>query len=242
MSGDKLPCKKRQPMRFQAFRDFEDGEMISALGFDIVLHRRSLGELSLPSGELIACDPIHSLDTEPFSVKLEPAKYPVYLIIAELRDEKRVAYAVVDLRSTTVSRWERANLSAPAEATIFERRDEVGFASESSLGAFVDAETAAELLNYHQVMMPEENDFERHLWGRVKRQRRTGVGWAGLNLHKDLKIPTGDDRNLIAFDAGYGDGYYDTYIGRDGDGKITSIVTDFEVLELRFPSFPHAAR
>lgn len=229
-------------MRFQAFRDFEDGEMISALGFDIILHRRSLGELSLPSGQLIACDPIHSLDADPFAIQLPPGAYPVHLLIAELRDEKRIAYAVVDLLPTDASRWERADLPALSQDTIFERHDEVGYSSESSLGAFLDAETAAELLNYHQVVMPEENDFERHLWGRIKRQRRKGVGWAALNLRKDLKIPTAEDRNLIAFDAGFGDGYYDTYIGKDRDGKITSIVTDFDVLQLRFPSFPISRR
>ena len=225
-------------MRFQAFRDFEDGEMISALGFDIVLHRRSLGGLVLPSGRLVAADPIHSLDADPFAIELEPGTYPVHLIIAELRDERRIAYAVVDLLPTDASRWERADLPTLSTDTIFERQDEVGYSSESTLGAFLDAETASDLLNYNQIVMPEENDYERQIWGRIKRQRRKGAGWATLDVRKDLQIHTPDERNIIVFDAGYGDGYYDTYIGQDQDGKITSIVTDFEVLELRFPSFP----
>ncbi len=225
-------------MRFRSFRDFEDGEIIGGLGFDIILHRRAIGELVLPSGRLLACDPIAALDTEPFSVQLEPGVYPTHLIIAELRDEKRCAYAVVDLLSSDVYRWELATLPAPPDQTIFDKRDEVGYTVDSSLGAFVDGETAADLLNYHQLVMPEDNDFERHIWGRVNKRRRQGVGWASLDLCRDLKLPCTDDRNLLTFDAGFGNGYYETYIGYDSDDEITSVVTDFEVLDLRFPSFP----
>lgn len=229
-------------MRFQSFREFDDGEIIGGHGFDIVLHRRSLGDLVLPTGNLIACDPLQALDTEPFTIQLEPGPYGVHLIIAELRDEKRSAYAVVTVKPTESLRWEVATLPPPPNQTIFERHEEVGYSVDSTLGAFLDSETAGDILNYHQLVMPEDNDFERHIWGRIKKRRRHGVGWATIDLRRDLMLPAEDGRNLLVFDAGYGDGYYTTYLGFDEDDELSSIVTDFEVLDMRFPSFPMKSR
>lgn len=225
-------------MRFRSFRDFEDGELIDGLGFDIVIHRRSIGELVLPSGRLLACDPISSLDGDPFEAQLEPGTYQAHLIIAELRDEKSVAYAVIDLQpSSTVRRWELAELPSSTETSIFNGDDEMGFAVDSTLAAFLDAETQAELLNYHQIVMPEDNDYERHIWGRINKRRRTGAGWTTLDLRRDLAIPVADGRNMLLFDAGFGEGYFSTYLGYDQENQLVKIVTDFEVLDLRFPSF-----
>jgi hypothetical protein len=225
-------------MRFQSFRDFEDGEFLGALGFDIVIHRRFLGELFLPSGHLVACDPLFALDTEAFSVSLPAGAYPMHLILAELRDELRVAYAVVDVQDGQAQRWEIAELPPLPGSDVLDRFEEVGYAVDSTLGAFLDLETAMDLLNYQQIVLPDEDDFERNLWGQIRRRRRHGVGFASLELRRDLKIPVQDQRNLIAFDAGFGPGYYPTYFGFDGDGSLCRVVTDFDVLDLRFPSFP----
>ena len=233
-----LLSPRKKKMRFRAFREFEDGEMIDGLGYDIVVHRRSLGDLILPSGQLIACDPLLALDSEPFLVDLKPGAYPVHLLIAKLRDEKLVAYSVVSLRSTPVRRWELARLPEREDASLLDRDEESGFHVDSSLGAYLDKETADALVNYHQLVMPEDNDFERHIWGRIHRRRARGVGWAALDLRSDLQLPYGDGRNMLIFDAGFGNGYYSSYVGYDADEEISSIVTDFEVLDLRFPSFP----
>ncbi len=226
-------------MRFRAFREFEDGEIIDGVGYDIVVHRRSIGDLVLPSGRLIACDPLLTLDSDSFSLQLEPGTYPAHLIIPEMRDEKLIAYATLTIRPSDVERWEVATLPDGHDERLPGRNgEEHGYPVDSSLGGFLDRDTASALLNYHQLVMPEDNDFERHLWGRIHRRRKNNVGWAIIDLHRDLNLPFRDGRNLLAFDAGFGNGYYTTYVGYDADNQISSIVTDFEVLDLRFPSFP----
>lgn len=225
-------------MRFRSFHDLGDGEIIDGLGFDIVIHRRSIGELLLPSGRLVACDPISALDSEPFELAIKPGAYPAHLIIAELRDEKSVAYAVIELHSSSARRWELAKLPPTQDRSIFDGAEEMAFAVDSTLAAFLDAKTQADLLNYHQIVMPEDNDYERHIWGRINKRRRSGSGWATLDLRRDLNIPVDDGRNMLVFDSGFGDGYFSTYLGYDDENRLTRIVTDFEVLDLRFPSFP----
>ncbi len=226
-------------MRFRAYREFEDGEIIEGVGYDIIVHRRSIGDLVLPSGQLIACDPLEALDSEPFDIELQPGEYPAHLIIPEMRDEKLVAYAVLSLRDTDVHRWEVAALPPQEQQGFLDAQNDAdGFHVDSSVAAFLDRDTASALLNYHQLVMPEDNDFERHLWGRIHRRRQRGAGWATIDLRRDLKLPFGDGRNLLVFDAGFGNGYYTTYMGYDAEDRICSIVIDFEVLDLRFPSFP----
>ncbi|RAL21213.1 hypothetical protein DL240_13860 [Lujinxingia litoralis] len=232
-------------MRFHAFRDFEDGTIIDGLGFDIVVHRRSVGSINLPSGQLIACDPLHALDTEPFALELTPGRYPVHLLVAELRDERRNAYAVVRVGEGPVRRWESAELSLSAanhdqaRPSLLDTIDEdPGYPVDSSLGCFTDARTASALIDYQQIVMPEDNDFERLLLARLRKRRRGGPGFGSLDLRRDLKLPMPEGLNLIAFDTGFGPGHYVTYVGLDEEGEVVSVVTDFQVLDLRFPSFP----
>lgn len=224
-------------MHFRAFREFDDGEIIGGVGYDIVVHRRSVGELVLPTGKLIACDPLLTLDSEPFEIDLDPGSYPVSLIIPEMRDERLVAYAIIAIRATDVCRWEIATLPPHDDQAFADPLEDNGYSVDSNVGAFLDRESARALINYHQLVMPEDNDFERHLWGRIKRRRQQGAGWASIDLRADLQMPFGDGRNLVVFDAGYGDGHYSTYIGYDADDEVAQIVTDFEVLDFRFPSF-----
>lgn len=225
-------------MFFNYFRDFEDGAAISALGYDIIVRRRSIGSLLLTSGKLVACDPLTSLDTEAFTQRFEPGSYPVYVFVAELRDEERAAYAMIRIAPGEAVRWEVGNVQEPSD----ERRSlldspEEGYSVDSSIGSFMDADTALALIDYKQIVMPEENELERQVRAQVRKRRKRGPGWASIELGSDLKLPYHDQRNLIVFDTGYGPGVYPTYIGRDADDQIVSVVTDFHVLDFRFPSF-----
>ncbi len=225
-------------MKFRAFRQFEDGEMIDGLGYDIVVHRRSIGELALPSGKLVVCDAVHGLSADPLNLDIEPGHYPVHAIIAEMRDEKLIAYVSLSLGLEEARRWETATLPESSESTPWERRrEEPGFQVDSALAAVVDADTAASIMSYQQVVMPDDDDYERHLWGRVHRRRAQSVGWANIKLRADLQLPARASANLLAFDAGYGQGYYKSYAGYDAEGELASLVIDFEVLDFRFPTF-----
>ncbi|MBA2663437.1 MAG: DUF4241 domain-containing protein [Bradymonadaceae bacterium] len=222
-------------MFFNCYRDFEDGTTISALGYDIVLRRRSIGSLQLTSGHLIACDPLSSLETEPFSQAFTPGSYPVSLLVAELRDEERAAYAAIRLGNGEAIRWEVACVQG--DGGVLESFEELGYQVESSTGCFMDADTALTLIDYNQIVMPEDNEFDRLVRSQLRKRRKRGPGAATIELGRDLKLPYDDGRNLVVFDAGYGRGVYTTYIGHNENDQIVSVVTDFQVLDFRFPSF-----
>ncbi len=226
-------------MFFNYFRDFEDGATISALGYDIIIRRRSIGTLLLTSGKLVACDPLTSLDSESFFQRFAPGNYPVHMFIAELRDEERAAYAMIKITDGEAVRWEIANVHEPEEGVrgLLGKDEEEGYSVDSSIGCFMDADTALTLIDYKQIVMPEEDELEKVVRAQVRKRRKRGPGYAAIELGRDLNLAYNGSQNLVAFDTGYGPGVYPTYIGRDADNQIVSVVTDFLVLDFRFPSF-----
>ena len=225
-------------MRYQRFREFDDGETVSALGYDIVIQRRNLGRLAMPTGELVACDPVNDIETEPFETSITPGRYPVVLFAAEMRDETLTAYAMLKLASGEPVRWESANVGGQ-EKNPYDPYETGGYPVESNLGCFMDEATAKVLMDYSHTVMEDDDEFRRSLRGRVRRRLKRGYGWANVNLKHDAKVPQADeDLNVVAFDAGYGPGLYSTYVGHNDAGDVSRIVTDFEVLDFQFQSFP----
>lgn len=226
--------------RLEAYRELEDGEVLSAMGYDIIVHRRSMGALSLPSGSLVACDLLEHPETEPFELQIQPGHYPVRVLIAELRDEIAVAYTSVELAEQPATRWEVAMVHGEAveEGRAHERR---GFAVHSNIAGFMDEETAALLIQYNTLVPDDEHELWRDLRAQFKKIRKrhkgkTAAAWAEL---KHLSIGQG---NIMAVSSGLGPGLYTTWAGYDDQGQLTRLVTDFDVLKLRFKSFrPPAA-
>ncbi len=224
-----------ETMLSHTFRRFDDGDTVTALGYDIVIRRRSAGALDLPSAEIIACDPLKYLETEPFDIDIAPGQYPVVLIVAELRDDNRIAYAMIDISDHDAMRWKRANLQEDEQSNLL--HFDAGYPVDSSVGCFMDAQTASVLMDYTHAVMPEDDEFDRSLRNELNRHRKWGYSWANVHLRRDVKIPGAEDLNLVAFETGFGPGLYETWVGLDEDDKVCCVVTDFQVLDLRFNTF-----
>ena len=222
-------------MLLQRFRDFEDGETVPEMGFDIVIERRYLGELHMPTGSLVACDPVDGLETEPFETELQPGDYSVVIYGAQMRDETLCAYAALHVTDAEPERWELATVQ-DEELDPLADEGEPGYPVGSSLGSFMDARVAKVLMDYTHSVMPDDDEFRRALRGSIHRRiDNVGFGWANIDLMSDAKVPQADSSmNMVAFESGYGPGTYSTYLGYDADDELCRVVTDFEVLDLRF--------
>jgi len=69
--------------------------------------------------------------------------------------------------------------------------------------------------NFYETLMAEMEKTYKHTWS-----------WL------DVRI---GDGNLIAFSSGYGDGFYGTYAGRDCNGQVSAVATDFGVVPFEEP-------
>lgn len=189
-----------------------------------VIHIRYGGELSLPTGRLVACDPFVYLgegDFEPFTVTVEPGHYRVDAAVVTLthperpasdRPHRRVAAARLVIRDEPTATWEIALL--PGQDLDKLGEDEFyGYGVDAGTGCFYDASADGSF--------PECVEDEGPLWDAFDDN-----DWAP-GPHLVTSPSTG--ATLAAFTSGWGDGCYPTWIGRSASGQVTCFVTDFFV-------------
>jgi hypothetical protein len=192
-----------------------------------------IGDVNLPTGKIIAADPFFTDQQEPFARTVVPDKYPVYIYVAEIdKLHHRVAYAKIKFRSEDASRWILALTQdlTPEELDELGEDEFYGFAVESGLACFIDAETRKQLedkMDEVQEQNPESNYYDEVLAeefatysGKNTFSRQLG-DWNDHHPNKD------SDNNAIMFASGWGDGYYPAYWGLNANGDSVELVIDF---------------
>ncbi|MBP0936519.1 DUF4241 domain-containing protein [Streptomyces goshikiensis] len=182
------------------------------------------GELRLPSGSVVACDPFICLgtgDIPPFTARVAPGSYRVQAAVVTItRPEEppardphlRIAAVRLVIADRPAVTWEPALHEGQDPATLDE--DEFfGYGVDAGTGCFYDA--AAD------DSFPDCEGDEGPLWDAFE---ATG------HQPGPYLVDGEDGHNLVAFGSGWGDGAYPTWVGRDAEGEITCFVTDFFVV------------
>ena len=183
--------------------------------FDVRTH--DLGSVQLPSGWLVACDPLTSSgDIPAFTREVPAGAHRVRTLVAEYVDggDQRLAAAVVELGRGPAVAWE-AGLTA-VDTPPAADDDFVGYPVDSGTACFASPEAVrrlAGLLDQHgdPLSTALEQNYV-HTWD-----------WANFDL--------GDGLNVVAFTSGLGDGLYPTTFGLGADGTPVVAVTDFFVFD-----------
>lgn len=184
----------------------------------MTLSHHHAGDLVLPSGQLIACDPFVCLDAACFNLSLPRGTFPALITIAKTDNDQRVAYATLRLRSAAPNTW--VMMTAGDQDTSSLGKDEIfGYGVDSGTGCFMDVSVSRALAE----RMSKQPDFYETLIAQMDKTYQHTWSWL------DMKF---GDANLIAFSSGYGDGVYATYAGQDASGEVCAVVTDFGVVPL----------
>ncbi|MEV7519974.1 DUF4241 domain-containing protein [Streptomyces sp. NPDC091371] len=183
-----------------------------------------VGELSLPTGRVVACDPfvyLGSGDVEPFTAQVPPGRYRVEAAIATLarpgepaaaRPHTRVAAARLVIRDVPAVTWEIALQEGQDPAELGE--DEFyGYGVDAGTGCFYDPSADG--------AFPGTEEEEGPVWAAME-----AAGDGPMMFLAEGR----DGHNLAAFTSGWGDGAYPTWVGRDAAGEITCFLTDFFVV------------
>lgn len=192
-----------------------------------------IGELNLPSGEIIAGDPFFIFNAIPFSKKVPSGKYPVKIYLKKIEENHyRVAFAKLKFLNKQANKW---YLAVTGDITIKDletlKNDEFfGFPVDSGLGCFVDKVTN-DLYNKLQDEFYKKNPNGNYYDGILANEFKIyssnnsysdNIGdWNNHIVDKEKNL------NMIMFSSGWGDGHYPTYWGFNQENELIELTIDF---------------
>ncbi|SFN12624.1 Protein of unknown function [Chryseobacterium oleae] len=188
-----------------------------------LLESFEVGKLYLSSGKLVACDPLITNDMQAFTTEFPKGDFSV--LLHKERESNCVAYAEVIFSTAEIAEWEMAvtagqNVKDLGEEEIF------GYPVESGMGCLMDVDTQNSL-----------NELEKRLY------HSKGADFMGIyeeffheyffdekgaiDQYAFLKPADDHPGTIFAFETGYGEGFYASYIAYDKDHKPVKIITEF---------------
>ncbi|WP_292010189.1 DUF4241 domain-containing protein [Chryseobacterium sp.] len=182
-----------------------------------------VGKIYLTSGKLIACDPLITNDMQAFETVFPVGDFSV--LLHKERESNCVAYTEIIFSHSPIAEWKLATV--PGQDTNELQEGEVfGYPVDSGMGCFMDIETQESL-----------NQLEKRLY------HSKGVDFMGIyeeffheyffdengaiDQYAFLKPSENQPGTIFAFEAGYGEGFYASYIAYDKEGQPVKIVTEF---------------
>ncbi len=188
-----------------------------------LLESFEVGKIHLATGKIVACDPLITNDMQPFTTDFPKGDFPV--LIHKERESNCIAYTEIIFNNEEVKTWEMATIPNQdvkdlAEGEVF------GYPVESGMGCFMDVKTQDSL-----------NALEQKLY------KNKGVDFMGIyeeffhdyffdangaiDQYAFLKPSEKEKDSIFAFETGYGEGFYATYIGLNSEKKPVKIITEF---------------
>lgn len=184
------------------------------------MQKVNIGNLILKSGNIIATDPILLYDDQPYSKKVKPSEYPVYLYKAKFENgDVKTALSKIEFSKGKAIRWEMA-LYEGEKSNNLKDDEYLGFDVENGICAYMDECIMEEL----DTLFDENLDkYEKMVISKLAFTK---------NELKYNSFPYGNNGcNIIAFTSGWKNGTFPSYYGFDKNNKICCIVTDFMVFE-----------
>lgn len=199
-----------------------DGHRQTRRKTEFTIESRALAPAVLPTGRIVAADGYPTREDDPFAATIPPGTYPMYAWVAVLRkrgkevDRRNAALELRVSEASTVA-WEMACTEDESIDDLEAEDDYVGFGVDSGRATITDAESCEALWRWdfgqvESVFLPRPLP-QKPVPGYV-----TAV------------VDPATGANLSVVGAGWGDGAYPTFIGRDADGGITRFVADFMLL------------
>lgn len=179
-----------------------------------------LGNLPVPTGQIIATDPV-AISNTAFGTQFPRGRFPVELAVAHFTDDERVAFARIVFSAKPVKKWELALIPGQKPLSIH-YSTYYGYGVDAGTALFMDAAHVAGL-NKHLAKPGAYKQLfiEGFALAPHSKIRRLGFLYAAQN------------DTLATFATGWGDGFYATYVGFDDHNQPCRLLTDFQVITWR---------
>ncbi len=155
----------------------------------------NIGKIKIPSGRIIACDPLHIDEYgKPFTQLFPTGEFPVQLSIAKVDYAESIAFVRINFSDAPVAKWAFA-LQAGQQPIPVGGKEIHGYSVDAGIGIFMDVETS-KVVNKDKLAQMDDamyKEMDKH-------------------YHYDWKyaIHHFGTHNMAAFTTGLGDGQYAT--------------------------------
>ena len=188
-----------------------------------LLESFEIGKIYLPSGKLVACDPVITNDMQPFTTVFPKGDFAV--LLHKERESNCVAYAEIVFSSSEISEWQLATTEGQlvkdlAEGEVF------GYPVESGMGCFMDADTQNVLNELEQKLYHSKGVDFMGIYEEFSHEHFFDENGA-IDQYAFLKPSDNHPGTIFAFETGYGEGFYASYIAYDKNLVPVKIVTEF---------------
>ena len=195
---------------------FPDGDA------EYVMEPHPAGDVVLPTGQVVACDPLTFPEPAPFTATVPPGTYPLRAWVAVLQQDgvewrRYVAALQLVIRDEPVAHWAPA-VVAGQDVSELDEDGYFGFPVDAGAAALADVAAIAGIAEWEyeqveEVFIPDERP-EAPVPGGVQSavtDEQTGA-------------------NVVTVISGLGDGLYPTFTAYTADGEIAGFIADFMVI------------
>ncbi|MBE4947608.1 DUF4241 domain-containing protein [Chryseobacterium culicis] len=188
-----------------------------------LLESFEVGKIYLSSGTLVACDPLITNDMLPFATEFPKGDFPV--ILHKERESNCVAYAEIIFDTSEIKEWKMAitpgqDIKELAEGEVF------GYPVESGMGCFMDVDTQNSLNELEQRLYQNKGGDFMGIYEEFFHDYFFDEKGA-IDQFAFLKPAKEHPGTIFAFETGYGEGFYASYIAYNKDQKPVKIITEF---------------
>ena len=187
--------------------------------FKLVAYR--LPDLFLPTGAIVAADLLFS-EEKSFARRVTPGAYPLTLVAANVGNDERIAFAILQFSEGPVATWEIAMVCEPGAAKA-RKSHKHSYGVDSGTGGLCDAGAQEVMLD----LADPEGSFQELIENEMKKSYQHTRSWVHVQTVAG---------SAAIFSSGFGDGSYSSYLGLDCGGEPVALVTDFGVLD--WPRMP----
>ena len=180
-----------------------------------------LCDINLPTGKIVANDPICMYEFQPLSECVPAGRYPVYIYIQHIKTDRRVALAEIRFTEDIPVRYDFAVTERFANLQ-FRNIYYMGYGVDSGTGGFMDLSLAESIKNYSNEQSEKLSEKTLEITNETY-----------VHTYSTLNCtPENEEANIVGFSSGWGDGCYESYWGYNEKNQICSLTTYFDTLSL----------
>ncbi|KAB1230509.1 DUF4241 domain-containing protein [Chryseobacterium viscerum] len=188
-----------------------------------LLESFAVGKIYLSSGKLVTCDPLITNDMLAFTTEFPKGDFSV--ILHKERESNCVAYAEIIFNNFEIKEWKLAT-TAGQNIKDLAKEEVFGYPVESGMGCFMDVDTQNSLNELEQKLYNNKGGDFMGIYEEFFHDYFFDEKGA-IDQYAFLKPAKEHPGTIFAFETGYGEGFYASYIAYDKDQSPVKIITEF---------------